>query len=171
MTRRLHGSLPRTPAEMLDEAAAWCRSNDVQDFDAYGHGAPLQALEAKCPVLLLVDSGGAALAIYEYCTKGGLRGLSPDVEPFAEASELLERIDEHNKRLGGYALTFFQAGELDDDVYFQVHRLAFVWIVGHAHNARNACSTCKVSSAATQIDVGYERRIRYPLANLTSESH
>ena len=46
---------------------------------------------AKCPVLLLVDSGGAARAIWEYCTLGGLRGLSEELEAFTEVAEQLSR--------------------------------------------------------------------------------
>jgi len=49
--RHLHGHGPRTPAELLEEAAAWCRSNDVA-FDVYGTGPLLEDFETRVAALL-----------------------------------------------------------------------------------------------------------------------
>jgi len=49
--RDLHGHGPRTPADLLDEAAAWCRAHDVT-FDVYGTGPLLADFEAKVARLL-----------------------------------------------------------------------------------------------------------------------
>jgi len=49
--RSIHGHLPRTPADLLEAAARWCRDNDV-DFDLYGTGAVLEAFERKVADLL-----------------------------------------------------------------------------------------------------------------------
>ncbi|MCA9569396.1 MAG: beta-1,3-galactosyltransferase, partial [Myxococcales bacterium] len=49
--RRLHGHLPRSPADLLEEAAAWCRSTGAE-LDVYGTGAVLTDLEARVAGLL-----------------------------------------------------------------------------------------------------------------------
>lgn len=42
--RRVHGQLRATPAELLEETAAWCRERDVE-FDVYGEGALIEDFE------------------------------------------------------------------------------------------------------------------------------
>lgn len=49
--RDLHGHGPRRPAELVEEAASWCRDHDVA-FDLYGTGPLLEDFEAKVATLL-----------------------------------------------------------------------------------------------------------------------
>ena len=49
--RDLHGHGPRSPADLMEEAAAWCRAHDAS-FDVYGHGPLLADFEARVAELL-----------------------------------------------------------------------------------------------------------------------
>ena len=52
----LHGAGPRKPADLLDEAAAWCREHDV-GFDLYGTGDVLERLQDRVAGLLGYEAG------------------------------------------------------------------------------------------------------------------
>lgn len=54
--RHVHGHGPRTPADLLQEAADWCRDHHV-DFDVYGTGTVIEAFEARVAALLGFEAG------------------------------------------------------------------------------------------------------------------
>jgi len=54
--RHVHGHGPRTPADLLQQAAAWCRDHDI-GFDVYGTGEVIEAFEAKVAGLLGYEAG------------------------------------------------------------------------------------------------------------------
>ncbi|MCB9676441.1 MAG: threonine aldolase [Alphaproteobacteria bacterium] len=54
--RHIHGHGDRTPADLLADAARWCRDHDI-GFDVYGTGAVIEALERRVADLLGFEAG------------------------------------------------------------------------------------------------------------------
>ncbi len=54
--RRLHGHPDRSPADLLDAAARWCREHDIA-FDVYGMGPVITDLEERVAQMLGFEAG------------------------------------------------------------------------------------------------------------------